>query len=355
MKKWLLIFVLGILMLGYLFRGELSLRLMERVVTSNMAGSLLDELEDGLHVILCGAGSPLPDPMRSGPCTAVVAGEQLLIFDTGAGANGVMGQLRLPQGDIDAIFLTHFHSDHIDGLGELMMQRWVGGTHQTPLGIYGPTGVERVVNAFNAAYAQDDVYRTAQHGEAIAPSGGKDGNPIEFTTPLEGELTVVYEQDGVIVSSFAVDHFPVVPAVGYRVDYGGRSVVISGDTVRSANLEALSFGVDVLVHEALSPELVMLINRGAEANGRDNIATIAIDILDYHTTPVEAAQSAAETDAGYLLLTHIVPPLPISTLEKPFLRGVSDVYSGDVKIGKDGSMVSLPSNSEQIVASELLY
>ena len=127
----------------------------------------MSELSDGLHVVLCGAGSPLPDPKRSGPCVAVIAGQQVFVVDAGAGASPRLSDLRFPQGRIDAILLTHFHSDYIDGLGELLMQRWVNRGARTPVPIHGPTGVEEVVDGVNRVYRLDSVYRVAHHGEAI--------------------------------------------------------------------------------------------------------------------------------------------------------------------------------------------
>jgi ribonuclease Z len=147
--------------IGIVFRRPLALFLAERVIARNMGASLLDEVPDGLHVALCGAGSPLPDPDRSGPCVAVIAGRRLYVIDSGSGSSRSLARMRLPQGHVAAVFLTHFHSDHIDGLGELMLQRWVNGAHDSPMPVYGPSGVEAVVEGFNRAYDQDSIYRVA--------------------------------------------------------------------------------------------------------------------------------------------------------------------------------------------------
>jgi ribonuclease Z len=327
---------------------------MERVVMQNLEGGLMAKLPDGLHVALCGAGSPLPDPERSGPCVAVVAGERLFIVDSGAGASRVMARIGLPQGRITAIFLTHFHSDHIDGLGEMMLQRWAGGGTDAPTPVYGPPGVEQVVNGFNESYAQDAVYRVAHHGAAIVPPSGAGGTARPFPLPPDGEGPVILEINGVKVTAFLVDHSPVEPAVGYRFDYKGRSVVLSGDTVKSANVQRFAEGVDLLLHEALAPHLVAVMNRGARRAGRANIEKITADIPDYHTSPVEAAEIARDAGVGMLVYYHIVPPLPVRPLRAMFLEGVADVYDGPVIIGTDGTLVSLPAGSEEIAHDELL-
>jgi ribonuclease Z len=262
--------------------------------------------------------------------------------------------MRVPQGRIEAILLTHFHSDHIDGLGELMMQRWVGGSHHDPLPVYGPTGVEEVVAGFNQAYRQDGVYRVQHHGPEIVPPSGHDAVAKPFAPPADGESVVVVDEGGLKITAFRVDHRPVEPAVGYRFDYAGRSVLISGDTKKSANLEKFAAGVDLLVHEALAPKLVAVITRGAARAGATNVEKISRDILSYHTTPVEAAQIARDAGAKALLLYHIVPPLPLWPLREAFVEGVADVYDGPVTIGRDGTFFSLPAGSDRIEHDELL-
>jgi ribonuclease Z len=165
---------------------------------------------------------------------------------------------------------------------------------------------------------------------------------------------VILEINGVKVTAFLVDHSPVEPAVGYRFDYKGRSVVLSGDTVKSANVQRFAEGVDLLLHEALAPHLVAVINRGARRAGRANIEKITADIPDYHTSPVEAAEIARDAGVGMLVYYHIVPPLPVRPLRAMFLEGVADVYDGPVIIGTDGTLVSLPAGSEEIAHDELL-
>ncbi len=339
---------------AYIFQKDIALALMERVLMTRMGIDPIEELPDGLHLGLCGAGSPLPDPARVGPCVAVIAGKTMFIVDSGSGSTRTLGLMGLSAGQVSRVFLTHFHSDHIDGLGELMTIRWAQGGFDTPLPVTGPEGVERIVAGFNEAYDADREYRVAHHGEAVVPPSGGPAIADPFTTPADGESVTVYEKDGVKVTTFAVDHFPVIPAVGYRFEYGGRSLVISGDTKKSPNLERFAQGADLLAHEALSPKLVGLMQTAAEANGRPNFAKIAVDILDYHTSPVEAAQSAAVADVDYLLFYHIVPGLPLSSLEKAFTEGVADAYDGPFSVGRDGSFVSLPSGTTDIKVSNRL-
>jgi ribonuclease Z len=308
-------------------------------------------LPDGLHVLLCGAGGPLPDPVRSGPCTAVIAGRTLVVVDAGSGGARNLQRLGFPPGRVEALFLTHFHSDHIDGLGELALLRWTGAARGTPLPVHGPAGVEEVVQGFGRAYRQDAEYRTAHHGPAVAPPSGSGMTAHGFAPPAPGEALPVWERDGLRVSAFAVEHEPVSPAVGYRFEYAGRSLVVSGDTRKSANLEAQSRGVDLLVHEALAPQLVERMNAAASSAGRANLVKITADIPDYHTTPVQAAEIARAAGAKHLLFTHVIPPLPLPGLDAAFLQGVSDAFDGGVTLGRDGTLVSLPSGGDVVEVS----
>jgi ribonuclease Z len=344
----LLLAALGV----FAMRGPLALRVMDRVLARSMAADPIAELPDGLHVLLCGAGGPLPDPVRSGPCAAVIAGRSMVVVDAGTGGARNLQRLGFTPGRSEAQFLTHFHSDHIDGLGEMAMLRWTGAGHDTPLPVYGPAGVEEVVAGFDGAYRQDATYRVAHHGAATVPPSGAGMTAHPFAPPAPGEAPVVWEANGLRVTAFAVDHDPVRPAVGYRFEYGGRSLVVSGDTKKSANLEAQSHGVDLLVHEALAPQLVKHLHDAAVSAGRANVAKITTDIPDYHTSPVEAAEIAQAAGAKHLLFYHVVPPLPLPGLDRVFLEGVSDAFAGGVTLGRDGTLISLPKGSSAVEVSK---
>ncbi|MCP5130859.1 MAG: MBL fold metallo-hydrolase [Pseudomonadales bacterium] len=332
----------------YMVRAPLSTVLMAKALERSMSSSALDTLPQGLNVILCGAGGPLPDRVRSGACVAVVAGSNLVVVDSGTGGARNLNPLGLPAGDVDAVFLTHFHSDHIDGLGEMATLRWVNAAHTEPLPVHGPEGVEEVVAGFNQSYAQDAVYRHEHHGDTVAPMSGHGLLAVTHPQPPEGEAVVVYENDGLTVQMIKVEHDPVEPAVAYLFTYEGRTALISGDTRKSANLQQFAEGVDLLVHEGLSPRLVQQMNKAAQRAGNEVLAKITVDIPDYHTTPVEAAEIARDANVGHLLFYHVVPPTPVPGLEAAWLTGVDEVFER-YTLGRDGTGFSLPANSTDII------
>ncbi len=335
-----------------IFKRPIADAAFRRAIETNMLANTSSNLEDGIHVFLCGTGSPLPDPLRGGPCLAVLAGDHRLIFDAGSGSARTLAQMRFPMGEIDRIYLTHLHSDHIDGLGEVLLQSWINGVRTRPTPVAGPEGIVDVVEGFNRAYRPDSGFRTAHHGEAIAPPSGSGGVAERLETPETSDI--VFDRDGLTVRAIQVNHDPVEPALGFRIDYAGRSVAISGDTTFDENFVAAAMGADLVVHEALQPDMVLVMKDAAENAGRDNIATILGDILDYHASPEDAARAAEKAGADMLVLTHIVPPLPTRLLHDVFLGDARDNFGGDLIIGEDGLLVSLPAGSEEINVKSLL-
>jgi ribonuclease Z len=339
---------------GLLFREQIGERLFARAVETGVARDVIGALPDGIHVALCGSGSPLPDPSRAGPCSAVIIDGKMFIVDIGGGAVRNLGLMGLNPGATEALLLTHFHSDHIDGMGELMMQRWAGGGRDAPLPVIAPEGVAAIVDGLNAAYAADAQYRIAHHGEATIIPTGAGGEARPFSIPAGQEELVVYDQGGIRITAFPVNHKPIAPAVGYRFDYKGRSVVFSGDTVKLPSIAKACSGCDLLVHEALNAEMVQTMEKAFERAGRRRMAKIMADIQNYHTTPVEAAETARDGGAKMLVLTHIVPALPLAYLESYYLKGVDAAFDGPVVLGQDGMLFSLPANKDSIERGDLL-
>jgi ribonuclease Z len=322
-------------------------RLVDRQITRNLTRvdrSILTSPD--LHVVLCGTGSPLADADRAGACTAIVAGGQIYLVDVGPGSWERVDLANLPTDAVRTVLLTHFHSDHIGDLGEATTQSWIAGRAQ-PLDVYGPPGVARVVDGFQQAYAQDAAYRVSHHGADFLPPAGATAIAHEVALPQSAtDEVVVIDRDGLRVTMFPVDHRPVAPAVGYRFDYHGRSVVVSGDTAPSPVLEQHAKDADILVHEALQPAMVLRAATIADGLGMTRLAKLARDIPAYHTTPAQAVTIARNAGVQHLVLTHLVPGPPNRLAKRIFMEGVPQDYAGEITLGEDGMHFQLAARAQ---------
>lgn len=335
-------------------RPAIGTALFNGFVDNLMARSGVDDLPDGLHVILAGNGAPMPDPRRTGVSTAVIAGEHLFIVDSGPGSTLNLELMRLPLEHTDAVLLTHMHSDHIAGLGELLLKAWTTGARTEPIRVMGPEGVQTVVDGFNQAFRLDAGFRHAHHGDAVAPATGAGGSAETIAGFDDDGSKVVFRSGNLTVTAFLVDHQPVEPALGFRFDYRGRSAVISGDTVPTDTMRRQASGVDLLVHEAMQPKMLDAIERASTKTGREIVGRVVTDIQSYHTFPEQAARIAADAGVGELVLYHIIPPVPFSILEPAFLADTREIYSGPITVAQDGMLFSLLPDTAEIEKAWLL-
>jgi ribonuclease Z len=328
--------VLAVAGVAYLQRDAVQMALFTRAVDKQMGRNALAALDPKhLHVAFCGTGSPLPSRDRAEACTAVIAGGRMFIFDAGEGAGKTLAMMGLPLGATEGVWLTHLHSDHFEGLGALMLQRWAGASATTPLTVYGPEGVGEVTEGLTRAFRLDSGYRVAHHGADIVPPTGFGlvGKPL--ATP-----GLVYDENGVRITAFAVNHAPVSPAFGYRLDWQGKSVTISGDTAASPALVQAAKGTDLLVHEVLSARMVAQMQAAATRTGQPKRAKILGDIPGYHATPEQAGQAARIAGAKALALTHIVPSVP-GLFDGLFTRPAETAFDGPTLLMRDGDVVSI--------------
>jgi ribonuclease Z len=268
-----------------------------------------------IKVTLLGTGAPPPVMNRFGPSTLVEAGSQKLLFDAGRGALQRLTQLRVRWQDVQGVFLTHLHSDHVIGFPDLWLTGWlVGDRRDHPLPVWGPRGTIKMMSHLEQAYEYD--IRIRLYDDRPPP----DGVVILATDIREG---VVYEKDGVKVTAFEVDHRPVTPAFGYRIDHGGRSVVLSGDTRVSENLIRHANGVDVLIHEVAVLETFL---RAGTAPER------AKNVVAHHVSPEQAGEVFSRSKPRLAVYSHIV--LPTAT-EQDLISPTRKTYSGPLEVGED--------------------
>lgn len=293
-------------------------------------------LKDGkLHIFMIGTGDPEVEmqSVRKPSCLVLLYKDQFLVFDAGEGAIQTMAALGLPYEQLDKAFITHWHSDHFAGLPQVINASWVHG-RKKPFVVYGPYGAERIVKALNSAYELDTFFRASTMDGLLDPSLAR-GQAREFVTDQEG--LVVYEGEDLKVSAFLVDHSPVVPALGYTIDFRGHKIVVSGDTKVVSALEQHCQGADILISEAASHKLIEEeIERDTRA-GRASGVKFTRDVKNYHADTLELAQMAERVGVHNLILTHFVPAIGTTRdAIAEFTAGMSTFYKGLLRAANDG-------------------
>ena len=267
-----------------------------------------------ITVTLLGTGGPIPDPHRAGPATLVSADSEQYLVDAGRGVLMRLAAAGSGAAQLSAVLLTHLHSDHITDLNDVITTRWITTFEPAPLKIVGPAGTGRVVDGILESLGPDISYRIGHHDDLnYSP-------PVEVIEVDEGRVDLGGE---VRVSCAPTDHRPVEPTVAFRLDYGDCSVVTAGDTVPCEGLDRLCEGADALLHTVIR---------------KDVIKTIPIqrvlDTLDYHSSPEEAAQTAARAGLGTLVLTHYFPP-PSGDYASEYCARAAEHFDGAVEVGDD--------------------
>jgi ribonuclease Z len=286
------------------------------------AAAVLSTSPDNLTVVLLGTGvGPLVNLEQFGASTLVEAGDIRLLFDCGRGATMRLTQIGVNPGSISRLFLTHLHSDHVIQIPDLLLTGWLGtggrGTGRlVPLTVWGPEGTRQMMDHLQQAFAFD-IHMRRDVDEKIQGNGIK----VVSHDIAQG---VVFDEQGVKVTAFLVDHGVVAPAFGYRVDYRGRSVVLSGDTRVSETLIAFSKRVDVLVHEVVDPEVIRARLPNAEA------------IIAHHTTPEDAGAIFTRVKPRLAVYSHAPATAAVTTKTRTTyagpLQGAEDLLT--IEIGE---------------------
>ncbi|UXA16402.1 ribonuclease Z [Mycobacterium sp. SMC-4] len=269
-----------------------------------------------IEVTLLGTGSPIPDARRAGPSTLVRAGEQIFLVDCGRGVLQRAAAVGVGANNLSALLITHLHSDHITDLADVLITRWVSNfdPNLPPLPIIGPPGIAEVVQSTLAAMRFDIGYRIAHHDDLTAPP------QVEIEEVSDG---VVWGRDGVQIRVGPTDHRPVTPTIGFRIEHGGASVVLAGDTVPCPTLDELAAGAGALVHTVVREDLI-------EALPMQRFR----DICGYHSSVEQAASTAARAGVGILILTHYVPSIQPGQ-EEDWRALAATVFERQIEIGDD--------------------
>lgn len=267
-----------------------------------------------MEVILLGTGSPLPSAHRAGPATLVKAGGTNLLVDCGRGVIMRLTAAGLGAPALAAVLLTHMHSDHITDLNDIITSHWVMNPAPATLKIYGPKGAKALVEATLAMLAFDVKYRLDHHADLNAPP------QVETTELSPGD---VFEVGTCKISAHRTEHSPVFPTLGYRIESGGAVAALAGDTIPCPELDTMCQGADIYVQTVIRDDLVKRVP-----------SKRLQDILDYHSTVAQAAQTAARGGVRILMLTHYVPPL-FPGQEKEWRALARAHFAGEIVLGDD--------------------
>ena len=349
MKKILIFvsFVVSIFVIGLVSLNSHSVQ--DRILDIGLKNILssaepfLDN-EDTLKVVVCGSRSPLPSPGRAEACILVEAGDDIYIFDLGNGSMDNLTQYQVPWPNVKAVLITHMHSDHIADLPDAHLQSWIQG-RDSPLMVYGPEGINLVTKGFELAYSADYQYRNEHHGDDMLPMSIAGFNTIQI---IDNQL-IPNDTPGLEILPFVVDHYPVNSAFGFKISYKGRTVVISGDTIHDGSVQKYSKDVDLLVHSAISIDIVERMRGVAPIPQLDKIL---FDIQDYHTTIEEAGEIARDANVKHLLIYHSIPTPRNALMERVFLRPIESIFK-DHTLSDDGTRVVMPVENNEIIIDKI--
>ena len=273
-----------------------------------------------MEIILTGTGSPLPDANRAGPSPLVKAGDAHILTAAGRGVVMRMAGAGSLPGLLAGVLITHLHSDHICGLNDVITTHWVMSQGKATLPIYGPVGTAEFVDRQLNALEPDIGYRIEHHEVLLGPP------KVRVTDLVPGDSFIVGDVE---ISTEATEHAPVRPTIGFRLEHGGSTAALVGDTVPCEGVDELARSADVYVQTVIRRDLVELIPN-----------PMMQDILDYHSGVVEAAQTAERVGAKRLAFTHMVPaPTPETYPE--WIALAAEHYSGEVIIGGDLTTVTV--------------
>lgn len=313
---------------------ELTYSVIEKMVNKIAVDNQYLATNEGITVVTVGTGSPFPGD-RAQTATAVFVNGHFFMFDVGAGAVQKSEKFGLPLDKLDAIFLTHYHSDHIMDLPNMISRSWQRG-RTNDLKIYGPQGLNQLMTSVDNFLEIDNSYRLAHHGMEVMDTTYADGMANEFIMEQDSHQ-VIFAQDGIKITAFDVNHEPIEPAVGYKIEYNGKKLVISGDTKKNKLLIEMAQDSDLLIHEAMIMTFQEMLAKANKEAGLVRNAHIITDIQDYHTSPKEAAEVAQAANVKVLVLNHLAPAPENRMLKSMYFKEMG-VFDGEKHLANDGDI-----------------
>ena len=315
------------------------------VLEGEIANEAAQRIPDSrFELIFCGTGTPRFSPHRTQSCLAVIAGGRMLLFDAGRSTARQLEIFKAPTESLEAIFITHLHSDHMSGLGEVLQHTWHFGRDRQ-VEVMGPPGTERMHAGFSQAFAEDEAMRRYGVELGYDNKNSAMGRARDVRIDSNGAVTV-YDDAGIVVKAFRVVHPKWHYAYGFRVDFGGKSVVISGDTAYAPAIIHHARDVDVLVHEVMNVEMMRIASEVMESRAGGGVAAMSDNRMRYivsrHTPTDQVARVARKSAAKTLVLTHFTPPIPADWIaEYAFTRGMDELYDGEIVVARDGMRMRL--------------
>ena len=270
-----------------------------------------------MKLTLLGTGMPWPNPLRAGPSQHFQLAETSALVDCGNGAARRMVEAGIDY-NVDYVFITHMHSDHTIDLAHLLISGWIQ-YRKKPWRIVGPKNTQEFVTRILHAF-EEDIRLRRLHDRVGA----------EVMTPIVQEVGHgdVVEGDGWRASAFEVEHGYVKPALGFRFDSDGRSIVISGDTAPCDALIEAAQDADVLVHELTAGEPDRCDKHGP---GAAELSEFRQRIAASHTCSHEVGSVATKANAKQLILSHLSPRLDEAASRSVIERD----YGGELTFGHD--------------------
>lgn len=335
----LLVLLVGAAGTAYAAQDRIIDAAIKRQLTSEPDSSFATASQGDVRVMLCGTGTPEISAARSQACTLVAAGGKMFLFDAGEGATRSLSQEGVDVAAIEQIFITHFHSDHFNGLPTMANEAWIWGRTE-PFRVTGPAGITDVVAGFDAAYAKDADHRASHMAHLAETREASRMTPVEIAFADGERSTRVYEADGVAIDAVLVEHEPVAPAVGYVITYGDQKVFVSGDTtIDPGNLEWMQ-DADLVIHEAYATHLIRRAIPIMRELGNDHEAQVTEKTIDYHADTIALAEQAQEAGVRHLVLTHLTPYPNNAFARHLFVDGMSEEYDGHLTLGRDGMVLT---------------